>query len=136
LHVPSYRTLGSGVGGFFALAGTASINDVFIVHERDTRVGLWNLSVISSVNIAPIISGFAIVNLGWRWSLWFLFIAFGVLLALTVFCFLEITFDRSIAETPQYPTTILLCIDTTPRGSASEKKVGNFVDPELAAERP
>ena len=68
------------MGSFFGLAGTASINDVFFVHERGTRVGLWNLAVISSVNVAPVISGYVIVDLGWRWSFWILAISFGVLL--------------------------------------------------------
>lgn len=38
------------MGGFFALAGTASINDVFFVHERGLRAGLWNFAVIVSIS--------------------------------------------------------------------------------------
>ncbi|KAH7357025.1 MFS transporter-like protein [Rhexocercosporidium sp. MPI-PUGE-AT-0058] len=89
---------GLGMGGFFALAGTASINDLFFVHERGFRVGLWNFAVIVSVNITPIISGYVIVNLSWRWSFWLLVIAFGILLACVVFLFPETTFDRQIAD--------------------------------------
>jgi hypothetical protein len=37
------------MGRFFALAGTASINDVFFVHERGRRAGLWNFAVIVSI---------------------------------------------------------------------------------------
>jgi MFS family permease len=84
------------MGGFFSLAGTASINDIFFVHERGTRVGFWNFAVIVSVNVAPIISGYVIVDLGWRWSFWLLAIAFGVLLGLVIFFMPETTYDRFV----------------------------------------
>jgi hypothetical protein len=43
---PSDAMPGLGMGGFFALAGKASINDVFFLHERRVRAGLWSLAVI------------------------------------------------------------------------------------------
>jgi MFS family permease len=82
------------MGGFFALAGTSSINDVFFVHQRGFRVGLWNFAVIVSVNIAPIISGYVIVDLSWRWSFGLLAIFFGVVFMLVLFLFPETAFDR------------------------------------------
>ncbi|KAL4740236.1 MFS transporter [Aspergillus similis] len=83
-----------GMGGFFALAGTASINDVFAVHERGRRVGLWNFAVIVSVNLTPVISGYVITALSWRWAFWLEAILFGVLLAAVLLCFPETTFHR------------------------------------------
>jgi MFS family permease len=85
------------MGAFFALAGTISINDIFFVHQRGFRVGLWNFAVIVSVNMTPIISGYVIVDLSRRWSFWLLAIAFGILFALVVLCFPETTFNRGIA---------------------------------------
>jgi MFS family permease len=82
------------MGGFFALAGTSSINDVFFVHQRGFRVGLWNFAVIVSVNIAPIISGYIIVDLSWRWSFGLLAIFFGVVFFLVLFFFPETAFER------------------------------------------
>ncbi|KAF7555016.1 hypothetical protein G7Z17_g2478 [Cylindrodendrum hubeiense] len=87
---------GLGMGGFFSLAGTTSINDVFFVHERGSRVGLWNFAVIASVNITPIISGYLIVDLGWRWSFWVLAITFGLCLAFVIFCLPETIYERQI----------------------------------------
>ncbi|KAF2808831.1 MFS transporter-like protein [Mytilinidion resinicola] len=89
---------GLGMGGFFALAGTASINDVFFVHERGLRVGLWNFAVIVSVNLTPVISGYVITRLSWRWSFWLLAILFGVLQGAVVLLFPETTFDRHQAH--------------------------------------
>lgn len=86
---------GFGMGSWFALAGTTSINDMFFVHERGRRVGLWNFAVIVSVNIAPVISARVIVNLSWRWAFWLLAITFGVALVLTIFLFPETSFRRA-----------------------------------------
>lgn len=83
------------MGSWFALAGTASITQMFHVHERGRRVGLWNFAVIVSVNVAPIISGRVIVALTWRWSFWLLAITFGVVLFLTVFLFPETSYIES-----------------------------------------
>jgi MFS family permease len=77
------------MGGWFALAGTTSITQMFDVHERGLRVGIWNFAVLVSVNIAPVISGKVIISLTWRWSFWLLAITFGALLFFTTFFFPE-----------------------------------------------
>ncbi|KAF7881308.1 hypothetical protein EAF00_011981 [Botryotinia globosa] len=88
-------TLGLGMGGFFAMAGTASITDVFFVHERGRRIGLWNFSVMISNNLTPIVSGYVISSVSWHWSFWLLAILWVVILAATFVCFPETTFYRN-----------------------------------------
>ncbi|KAF2786915.1 MFS transporter-like protein [Melanomma pulvis-pyrius CBS 109.77] len=83
-----------GMGGFFALAGTASINDVFFVHERGFRAGLWNFAVIVSVNLTPVISGQVITALSSRWCFWLLGIVCGIVLGCVILFFPETTFKR------------------------------------------
>lgn len=85
------------MGSFFALAGTASINDIYNVDERGWRIGLWNFAVIVSVNLTPVISGNVISALSWRWAFWLQAIQFGVLLAAVIFFFPETTFPRDIS---------------------------------------
>jgi hypothetical protein len=86
------------MGAFFSIAGTASINDVFFVHQRGFRVGLWNLAVISSVNLAPVVSSRIIVNLSWRWAFWILAISFGVLVVAVSLLMPESHFERQVHE--------------------------------------
>lgn len=86
------------MGGWFALAGTDWINDVYFVHQRGLRVGLWNFAVIVSVNVAPIISGYVITDLSWRWSFWILAIYFAFALAWVILVFPETTFFRPGSE--------------------------------------
>ena len=86
------------MGGFFALAGTASINDLFFVHQHGFRVGLWNFAVIVSFNMSPIISGYVIVDLSWKWCFWILVITLGALLVCIVLFFPETAFHRETTE--------------------------------------
>lgn len=83
------------MGGFFGLSGTITINDIWFVHERGLRVGLWNMAGIASINTAPIISGYLIVDLGWRWSFSILAISFTVVLVFVIIFMPETSFDRS-----------------------------------------
>ncbi|KAI1051483.1 hypothetical protein LB506_002971 [Fusarium annulatum] len=85
---------GVAMAPFFSLAGTSSVNDVFFLHQRGRRVGLWNFAIIVSVNIAPVISGYLIVDMGWRWAFWFLAVAFAVGLAMVVFFLPETKWHR------------------------------------------
>lgn len=89
--------LGCGMGGWFSLAGSAVINDVFFVHQRATRVGLWSVAIVGSTNLTPIITGYVIEDLSWRWTFWLLAIIFGVILIATFFCFPETHFERNTA---------------------------------------
>jgi MFS family permease len=89
---------GLGMGGWFALAGTDSINDMYFVHQRGRRVGLWNFAVIVSVNVAPIISGYVITDLSWRWSFWILAIFFVFVLVWVILAFPETTFYRPTSD--------------------------------------
>jgi MFS family permease len=46
--------------------GNALVSDVFFVHEQGTRIALWQLSWVVSVNITPLISARIISASGWR----------------------------------------------------------------------
>ncbi|KAG4443682.1 hypothetical protein IFR05_000868 [Cadophora sp. M221] len=85
---------GLGMGCFYALAGTASINDIFFVHERGRRVGLWNFSILVVGNITPIISSRVTVGLSWEWMFGIIGIYFAVVLVLVLLLFPETSFDR------------------------------------------
>ncbi|VUC30628.1 unnamed protein product [Clonostachys rosea] len=114
---------GLGMGSFFAVAGTNSINDVFFVHQRGRRVGLWNFSVIVSVNAAPIISGFLITSLGWRWSFWMLAICFGVALIMVLAIMPETYFpqrDQLLGIAPEEPKSEMLDDSAIDRVKISE----------------
>ncbi|KAF7532286.1 hypothetical protein G7054_g8116 [Neopestalotiopsis clavispora] len=94
--VASRAFQGLGMGGFFSLAGTISINDLFPVTERGRRAGIWNFAVIVSVNVAPVISSYIITALGWQWSFKILAIAFALALILVFFFVPETLSDHGV----------------------------------------
>lgn len=106
---------GLAMGPCFSLAGTSCVNDVFFLHQRGRRVGLWNFAVIVSVNIAPVISGYLIVDMGWRWAFWFLAVAFAVGLIMVVFFLPETKWDRDeVISGGNEKTDEKVAVETTP----------------------
>ncbi|KAK5064780.1 hypothetical protein LTR84_000614 [Exophiala bonariae] len=111
---------GFGMGAFLSVAGTASINDIFFVHQRGLRVGVWNLAVTASINIAPTISAQVIIALTWRWTFWLISITYGVVLGCVILFLPETSFDRPIAQPSHLPTP---CSQgSTHSGNDGEKK--------------
>ncbi|PYH46222.1 synaptic vesicle transporter [Aspergillus saccharolyticus JOP 1030-1] len=115
---------GLGMGAFLSLAGTSSINEVFLEDERGVRVGLWNFAFIVCVNLTPVISGYVISSLSWRWAFWLEAILFGGVLVATILFFPETTTTTTVrmdggvaAVDDRIPTTPPDTIDTK---SASE----------------
>ncbi|KLO08371.1 putative cycloheximide resistance protein [Schizopora paradoxa] len=86
---------GIGRAAFEFLVG-ASIADIYFVHERGVPVALWNLSLISGINIAPPITGPIIAKLDWRWCFKLYSIACATLFVLQVFLMPETTYHRHL----------------------------------------
>ncbi|OTB06209.1 hypothetical protein M426DRAFT_72495 [Hypoxylon sp. CI-4A] len=50
--------------------GGASLSDIASEDKRPLALYTWACSAFAAASVAPIISGFAVPVLGWRWSLW------------------------------------------------------------------
>lgn len=82
------------MGMSYSAAGTSSIADVFFVHERAKYVGIWSFVLLTTNNITPIISGYVIEDLSWKWSFGFLAIYLFVCLVFHFFLVPESAFKR------------------------------------------
>lgn len=123
---------GLSMGPFFSLAGTSCVNDVFFLHERGRRVGLWNFAIIVSVNIAPVISGYLIVDMGWRWTFWFLAVAFGVGLIMVILLLPETKYDRREVMQASHIAKPVLNTEKTDRMAADEESVPAEQHPDVS----
>ncbi|KAK5164567.1 uncharacterized protein LTR77_009773 [Saxophila tyrrhenica] len=56
----------------------ATIADLYFVHERATRIAIWNLFLLCGIAGAGFISGYIIEDLGWKWTFWVCSILFGI----------------------------------------------------------
>jgi hypothetical protein len=49
---------------------SATIAEVFFLHERAYRVGIYTLLLLGGKNLVPLVSAVIIQSLGWRWVFW------------------------------------------------------------------
>lgn len=49
---------------------SATIAEIFFLHERAYRVGIYTLLLLSGKNLIPLVSAAIIQSLGWRWVFW------------------------------------------------------------------
>lgn len=78
---PSF--LGSRILGGMGMAPyevlvQATISDLYFVHERATRLAVWNLFLLCGICGAGFISGYIIEDLGYKWTFGVCAILFGV----------------------------------------------------------
>ncbi|KAF2675213.1 MFS general substrate transporter [Microthyrium microscopicum] len=74
---------------------SATVAEIFFLHERAFRLGVYTLLLLSGKNLVPLVSAVIINKAGWRWAFWAvaIFVAFGAIL---LFLFLPETFwDRT-----------------------------------------
>lgn len=74
---------------------SATIAEIFFLHERAFRVGIYTLLLLGGKNLIPLISAVIIQAKGWRWVFWVVTMVAGFGLAI-LFLFVPETFwDRT-----------------------------------------
>jgi len=85
---------GVGMASFEALV-TATIADLFFVHQRGKATTLWGFSIISGISIAPLVNGYIVESsLRWKWCFWLIAIAHGIGFFLVLFFVPETIYKR------------------------------------------
>jgi MFS family permease len=75
---PSYATMGlcRAITGFFicpaAAIGSGVVREMFFKRECARYMGVWTLMVTLGVPSAPLIFGFVVMRVGYRWIYWIL----------------------------------------------------------------
>jgi MFS family permease len=92
--------LGSRIIGGIAMAPfeilvQATIGDMYFVHQRATRIAVWNLFLLCGIAGASFISGYIIEDLGYEWTFGICAILFGVWIFLIFFFVPETSYRRS-----------------------------------------
>jgi MFS family permease len=71
-----------------------TIGDLYFVHERATRIAVWNLFLLTGISGGALVAGYIIELDGYRWTFGVCAIFFGVLMFAVVFFVPETTFRR------------------------------------------
>ncbi|KAF3905653.1 hypothetical protein ABW21_db0206115 [Orbilia brochopaga] len=108
---PSYASLvvarfvmGIGVSPCECLP-SAYLSEIFYLHERGFRLGIYTLLLLGGKNLVPLVSGVIIESMGWRWVFWIVSIIVGALVLL-LFLFVPETYWVRYAHAPQRPSLI------------------------------
>lgn len=49
---------------------SATIAEIFFLHERAFRLGIYTLLLLGGKNLVPLVSAVVINSMGWRWVFW------------------------------------------------------------------
>ena len=50
--------------------GAATVNDLYFLHERGSKMGIYMNAIAGGNTLGPLICGFIVTNLSWRWHKW------------------------------------------------------------------
>ncbi|KAL2831151.1 major facilitator superfamily domain-containing protein [Aspergillus cavernicola] len=74
---------------------SATIAEIYFLHERAYRVGIYTLLLLGGKNLIPLVSAAIIESLAWRWVFWIVAIVTGACLVLIFFFVPETFWDRT-----------------------------------------
>ncbi|KAI1778584.1 MFS general substrate transporter [Hypoxylon cercidicola] len=75
-----------------------TIADIYFVHQRATRIALWNMFLLCGISGGGLIAGYIIEDQGWKWTLIWCAILFGALLPLVILFVPETAYRRHTYE--------------------------------------
>jgi MFS family permease len=85
---------GFGMAPFEVLV-QATLSDLYSVHQRATRIAVWNLFLLTGIAGGSLVSGYIIQDLTYRWTFWICAIFFGVLVVAVIFVVPETSYRRT-----------------------------------------
>lgn len=89
---------------------SATIAEIYFLHERAFRIGIYTLLLLGGKNLVPLVSAAIIETLSWRWVFWIVAIIVGFCGILLFFFVPETYWDRAPVPKPRgssRPTSLL-----------------------------
>jgi multidrug resistance protein len=84
---------------------SATIAEIFFLHERAYRLGIYTLLLLGGKNLIPLVSAAVVQSLGWRWVFWITAIVVGFCFFLIFFFVPETFWDRAPEPAKRHPRT-------------------------------
>ncbi|KAM0717839.1 hypothetical protein Q7P37_006171 [Cladosporium fusiforme] len=118
---------------------SASIAEIYFLHEKAYRLGIYTLLLLGGKNLVPLISAIIINSLGWRWVFWIVAIIIGFS-GLLLFLFVPETFwDRAPVPRRRHPSRNNLNkhhrVHRSRGRKSHDEKRGEYADAGKVAER-
>ncbi|KAF2000761.1 MFS general substrate transporter [Amniculicola lignicola CBS 123094] len=74
---------------------SATVAEIFFLHERAYRLGIYTLLLLGGKNLVPLASAVIIQELDWRWVFWIVAMVAAFCFGLIFFCVPETFWDRT-----------------------------------------
>ncbi|KAJ7108767.1 major facilitator superfamily domain-containing protein [Mycena epipterygia] len=84
---------GAGFGGMMSV-GTSCVNDMFFLHERGEKTGIYVIFVTNGAHVAALFGGFLGAAKGWKWDFYIGAIITSFPFVVALFLFPETLFSR------------------------------------------
>lgn len=94
-----------------------TIGDLYFVHERATRIAVWNLFLLTGISGGALIAGYIIEREGYQWTFGVCAVLFGVLMVLVVLFVPETAYRRD--------GVVLMPVEENSGDEEREGKVGD-----------
>ncbi|KAJ9660984.1 hypothetical protein H2201_006712 [Coniosporium apollinis] len=78
--------------------GAAIVNDLYFLHERGAKMGIYMNAISGGNTIGPLICGFVVQSLGWRWHKWIAVIFTAINFVAVALFVPETRYDRTISS--------------------------------------
>ncbi|MCJ1443301.1 MAG: hypothetical protein MMC23_003799 [Stictis urceolatum] len=115
----------SGAATSAAMAlGAATVNDMFFLHERGAKMGVWTVFLTNGAHVAPIIGGYLTQAAGYRWAYYLPASINATLLLIMLFALPETLFSRSALILAQHrPRTYTEMLFSFRRNSLRDRRL-------------
>lgn len=74
---------------------SATIAEIYFLHERAYRLGIYTLLLLGGKNLVPLVSAAILQSLGWRWIFWIVAMITGLFSIMLFFLVPETFWDRT-----------------------------------------
>jgi len=113
---------------------SASIAEIYFLHEKAYRLGIYTLLLLGGKNLVPLVSAAIISKMGWRWVFWIVAIVVGFC-SLLLFLFVPETFwDRAPVPHKRKTQTRSMSNLNIFRSRAPAEKQADALDDDVDAE--
>ncbi|KAJ0109637.1 hypothetical protein J7T55_014199 [Diaporthe amygdali] len=92
-----FRFISGFMGGVPMALGGATIADITQIEARPVAMALFSLGPLTGPVLGPLIGGFTVVGLGWRWTFWLIVILSGAIFLVAAFLMRE-THPKTLLE--------------------------------------
>ncbi|EUC38749.1 hypothetical protein COCCADRAFT_32118 [Bipolaris zeicola 26-R-13] len=103
--------------------GAATVNDLYFLHERGSKMGIYMNAIAGGNTFGPLICGFIVSNLSWRWQKWISAIFTGINFLTILFFVPETRYMREVGQvnTVLSPSNkkVVMTDEKLPQGSPS-----------------